>query len=248
MLINCGGVPNVRGLLFTASTGDEDGVAPWGGLPHDAQVYIIDSHRPYHHTNIRGDNVTILDYDDDAHNSELVPFDGDSEFGDDDDDDEDADEAAAATEEDAARRRRRGRGRSGNSGQDGDNEGEGGDGEEEEGGAAGTGGNASKRRRLRRVGGGATDSPSSGRVGGEDSEGSDGEGGRRVVGPMDAMVRDQRAARRRYKAYYTGQSYGRPASFVMYDIAEQVRRGRRTCVVRAMTGLHVLVLACLQAD
>lgn len=94
----------------------------------------------------------------------------------------------------------------------------------EEGGEGGEGGNRKRkrRRRLRKQGGGSgSDSDGS-----DDSSGGEGGGGAgsKRQKRLDELQAERRAtARRRWKAYYGGVHYGYPASFVMYELAEQVR-------------------------
>ena len=209
VLINCGGVPKLRDLLWPSGDDDENGGYNWA-LPPSAHVYVVDSHRPYHHSNFRGDRVTILDFDD-AVDSDRVPFDGDSVYAEDDDDDED-DVRNEFNDDDAATAKV----------DDDDPENDGGGGDDDV-------GALSKRRRLRRAG-----DPDSAALGdsrskrprdssdSDNDDGGGGSGGGRVIGPMDRLLRDSRLAKRRYKEYYVGQTYGRPASFVMYELAEQV--------------------------
>ena len=212
-MINCGGVPKLAETLW--NEGPED--SGWA-LPSTTRVYVVDCHRPYHHSNIHADTrITILDIepgtdvplegdsdiesldeesDEDKDGSDVVVSDADGGGGGDDDENYDDDDASS-------RRRRRRRAAAAAAGA----------------GAAGTGeaddaatATPSRRKRLRRAAQGDDDTAAT-----EESDAAGSESG-------DAAGRFTVAARRaRYKDYYKGNYYSTPASFVMYELAEQVR-------------------------
>ena len=213
-MINCGGVPKLAETLW--NEGPED--SGWA-LPSTTRVYVVDCHRPYHHSNIHADTrITILDIepgtdvplegdsdiesldeesDEDKDGSDVVVSDADGGGGGGDDDENYDDDDASS------RRRRRRRAAAAAAGA----------------GAAGTGeaddaatATPSRRKRLRRAAQGDDDTAAT-----EESDAAGSESG-------DAAGRFTVAARRaRYKDYYKGNYYSTPASFVMYELAEQVR-------------------------
>lgn len=240
ILVNCGASTDLKGLLWPEFPDDPEAAEVYWSLHKDCHVYVLDSHRPFNHRNVRNeDNVTVLDWRELPEGGDLVPRMGDSDFEDSDSEEDDDDEGSEAEEDNGA-----------DDDDDGENDSNAG-GEDDP--------TKKKRRRLRKAGGGGSDSEdglgsqSSSDSSGTDDSDSDGGAargkGRRGGGVgdgsprakqrrLDETMREQRRMRaRRHKEYYNGQFYGVPSSLIAYEVAKQMDYGRNDLLWLAIVGV-----------
>ena len=231
VLINCGAVSKVDEML---SLGGSSGEPVPGPL-----IFILDSHRPIYHTNLRDTTGRVRVF------AGLIPEDvpldelpeaGDSELDDGEDDNDEAEEDNGEEDEE-----------SGDEDEEEDDENASGAdsaSEDFDDAAAAGGGTAAKRakkrklvkpgaQKRRRRGGDADDGDTSSSGSGSVAGG----GGRQKT--MEEMVAALRREKiRRHRDYYAVGNYtGYPSSFIAFHIAKEVGRSRNDMLWLAIVGL-----------